>query len=233
MAKINFCDFCDGCFQLARKSLLLLPFLRYLSWVFSASKKNPCYFCDFRNICDGCFQLARKILVTFAIFAIFDMGVFSQQEKSLILLRFLRYLSQVFSASKKNPCFAIFAIFADITTARITAVFPPTEKCIQRLTEVAFWAIQGIFKGSKTGKSAHRPDFKKSVYTGYFVKNVRDPYKICHIIIFDLGNSRSILLLYLLFTPNLQKTPQLIFFVSLIIHRILPVYCSRCIAVYV
>ena len=28
--------------------LLSLPFLRYLSWVFSASKKNPCYFC---NIC--------------------------------------------------------------------------------------------------------------------------------------------------------------------------------------
>ena len=31
--------------------LLDLLFLRYLSWVFSASKKNPCYFCDFCDIC--------------------------------------------------------------------------------------------------------------------------------------------------------------------------------------
>ena len=79
---------------------LFLRFLRYLSWVFLASKKNRCYICDFSDICGdfgvllgfffflslvscqicyscdfcdichGCFQLARNILVTFAIFAI-------------------------------------------------------------------------------------------------------------------------------------------------------------------
>ena len=32
-------------------NLLSLRFLRYLSPVFSASKKNPCYFCDFCDIC--------------------------------------------------------------------------------------------------------------------------------------------------------------------------------------
>ena len=32
-------------------NLLFLQFLRYLSWVFLAHKKNPCYFCGFRDIC--------------------------------------------------------------------------------------------------------------------------------------------------------------------------------------
>ena len=71
-----FCYFCDICghfgpflasFFSRSWFLLHLLFLRYLSWVFSG-KKNPCYFCDFRV-----------------------MGVF-RQEKSLLLLRFSRYL---------------------------------------------------------------------------------------------------------------------------------------------
>ena len=79
-----------------------------------------CYFCDFCDICHRCFQLARKILVTLAIFAVFAdisgpflvssfsksgillnfvifaisaifvTSVFSSQEKSLLLLRYLR-----------------------------------------------------------------------------------------------------------------------------------------------
>ena len=96
-------------------NLLFLRFLRYLSWVFLASKKNPCY------ICHGCFQLARKILVTFAIFAIFAdiSGPFlaSFLCKSgillhLVFLRYLRYLSWVFLANMKNPCY--FCDFCDI-----------------------------------------------------------------------------------------------------------------------
>ena len=78
-----------------------------------------CYFCDFCDICHWCFKLARKILVTFAsfaifadilwlflasfpsksgilfyllFFAIFVTGVFSLEEKSLLLLRVLQYL---------------------------------------------------------------------------------------------------------------------------------------------
>ena len=77
-----FCDFCDtfyGCFKPARKilvtfaifadlsgpflassfsksrillHLLFLRFLGYLSWVFLASKKNPCHFCDFAIFAD-------------------------------------------------------------------------------------------------------------------------------------------------------------------------------------
>ena len=73
-----------------------------------------CYSCDFCHICDGGFQLASAILVIFAvfatfayisrfflasvlnfvtfvilaIFAMFETGVFSQQAKSLLLLRF-------------------------------------------------------------------------------------------------------------------------------------------------
>ena len=40
-------------FLLFSKSRILLNFLflRYLSRVFSARKKNPCYFCDFCDIC--------------------------------------------------------------------------------------------------------------------------------------------------------------------------------------
>ena len=78
--------------MLSKSSMLLhLLFLRFLSWVFLASK---------------------KILVTFAIFAIFAdiSGPFlgSLLSKSwfllhLLFLRVLRYLSWVFSASKKNP----------------------------------------------------------------------------------------------------------------------------------
>ena len=82
--------------------LLFLRFLRYLSLVYLASKKNPCYFCDFCDIWGhfgallGFFFFQVLILVRcvfFAIFAIFVvMGVFSLQEKSLLLLRYLRYL---------------------------------------------------------------------------------------------------------------------------------------------
>ena len=79
------------------------------------------YFCDSCDICHGCFRLARKILVTFAIFAIFaDISgpfLISSFSKSrivlnLLVLRFLRYLSRVFSARKKNPCY--FCDFCDI-----------------------------------------------------------------------------------------------------------------------
>ena len=138
-----------GVFSSQEKFLLLLQFLRYLrtfqgpSWLLcflSLECCYICYFCDFCDICHGCFKLARKILVTFAIFAIFAdiSGPFlaSSFSKSwflldLLFLRFLRYLSWVFVASKKNPCyichgcfqlarkilvtFAIFAIFKDIS----------------------------------------------------------------------------------------------------------------------
>ena len=113
-----------------------IAFLRYLSWVFLARKKNPCYFCD---ICGnfgallGFFFFKVLILVRFvilAIFAIFVTGVFSSQQKSLLILRyfadisgpflvsslsksrillyllflrFLRYLQWVVLGSKKNP----------------------------------------------------------------------------------------------------------------------------------
>ena len=82
-------------------NLLFLRFLPYLSRVFSASKKNPCYFCDFCNIWGGLgpflvssFSKSRISFICYflAIFAIFVTGVFSSQEKSLLLLRFLRYL---------------------------------------------------------------------------------------------------------------------------------------------
>ena len=122
-----------------------MRFLRYLSRVFSAPKKSPCYFCDFCdirghfgpllgfffflslefceicNFCDishRCFKLARKILVTFAIFAdISGPLLISSFSKSgillhLLFLRFLRYLSRVFLARKKNPCY--FCDFCDI-----------------------------------------------------------------------------------------------------------------------
>ena len=76
--------------------IAFLRFLRYLSWVFLARKKNPCYFCD---ICGnfgallGFFFFKVLILVRFvilAIFAIFVTGVFSSQQKSLLILRYLR-----------------------------------------------------------------------------------------------------------------------------------------------
>ena len=129
-------------------NLFILRFLGYLSRVFSAPKKNSCYFCNFCdirgyfgpllgfffflslefceicNFCDfcdishRCFKLARKILVTFAIFAdISGPLLISSFSKSGILLhllffRFLRYLSRVFLARKKNPCY--FCDFCDI-----------------------------------------------------------------------------------------------------------------------
>ena len=42
--------------------LLFLRYLRYLSWVFSASRKNPCYFCDF---CDIQADISGPFLVSF------------------------------------------------------------------------------------------------------------------------------------------------------------------------
>ena len=88
------------------------------AWLLSFLSLEFCYilgyFCDFCDICHGCVKLARKILVTFAMFAIFAdiSGPFlaSLLSKSGILLhslffRFLRYLSWVFLASKKNPCY--------------------------------------------------------------------------------------------------------------------------------
>ena len=97
-----------------------MRFLRYLrtfrgpSWLLCFLSLEFCYICYFCDICHGCFKLARKILVTFAMFAIFAdiSGPFlaSLLSKSGILLhllffRFLRYLSWVFLASKKNPCY--------------------------------------------------------------------------------------------------------------------------------
>ena len=101
-----FCDFCDirGHFG------PLVGFFFFLSLEFCEIS----YFCDFCDICDRCFKLARKILVTFAIFAIIAdiSGPFlaSLLSKSGILshflfLRFLRYLSRVFLARKRNPCY--------------------------------------------------------------------------------------------------------------------------------
>ena len=63
--------------------------------------KNPCYFCDFCDICGHfrallgffCFQVF--ILVRFLIFAIlqyFSRVFLASKKKSLLLLRFLRYL---------------------------------------------------------------------------------------------------------------------------------------------
>ena len=112
---------------LQEKSLLLLRFLRYLrtfwtpSWLLCFLSQEFCYICYFSDFCDiwrECFTLARKILVTFAIFAIIAdiSGPFlaSLLSKSRILLNllFLRYLSRVFSARKKKPCY--FWGFCDI-----------------------------------------------------------------------------------------------------------------------
>ena len=69
---------------------------RYL--VFLASNKNPCYFRNFATFADFsgpflAFSLSKsRNFVTFVIFAIFVIGVFSWQEKSLLLLRFLQHL---------------------------------------------------------------------------------------------------------------------------------------------
>ena len=59
-------------------------------------------------------RIARKILVTFATFAIFAdisgpflISSFSRSGVllNLLFLRFLQYLSWVFLARKKNPCY--------------------------------------------------------------------------------------------------------------------------------
>ena len=112
-----FAIFVTGVFSSQEKSLLLLRFLRTFrgpSWLLGFLSLECCYICYFCDICHGCFQLARKILVTFAIFAIFaDISgpfLISSFSKSgillnLLFLRFLRYLSRVFSARKKNSCF--------------------------------------------------------------------------------------------------------------------------------
>ena len=101
-----FCDFYDICGHFGA----LLSFFVFLSLEFC----YICYFCDFCDICRGCFQLARKILVSFAIFTIFAdiSGPFLASSiceswflLDLLFLRFLRYLSRVFLASKKNPCY--------------------------------------------------------------------------------------------------------------------------------
>ena len=74
-----------GVFREHEKSLLLLRFLRCDIW-------------GHFGVLLGFFCFQKKILVTFAIFAIFAdisgpfMGVFREHEKSLLLLRFLRYL---------------------------------------------------------------------------------------------------------------------------------------------
>ena len=87
-----------GVFDYQEKSLLLLRFLPHLRTFrgpsqlllfLSLDTSQICYFCD---ICHGCFYLARKIPVTFAIFAIFLMGVSATARKPLLLLRFQRYL---------------------------------------------------------------------------------------------------------------------------------------------
>ena len=80
--------------------LLFLRFFPYLSWVFSASKRNPCYFCDF---CDIWGHFGALLGFFFSKFRIL---------LNLLFLRFLRYLSQVFLARKKNPCY--FCDFCDI-----------------------------------------------------------------------------------------------------------------------
>ena len=80
-----------------------------------------CYFCDFSHVCHGCFQLARELLVTFAFLRY--LGTFRNLSSfllflslgillNLLFLRFLRYLSRVFLARKKNPCY--FCDFCDI-----------------------------------------------------------------------------------------------------------------------
>ena len=106
-----------GVFTYQEKSLLLLRFLPHLrtfrgpSWLLlflSLDSCQICYFCDFCDICHGCFQLVRKILVTFAIFADIS-GPFLASSVSnswfFLDLLFLRCLSPLFSASKKNPCY--------------------------------------------------------------------------------------------------------------------------------
>ena len=70
-----------GVFSKHEKSLLLLRFLQYLrtfrdpSWLLCFLSLEFCYICYFCDFCD-----------------IFVMTVFSSQEKSLLLLRFSRYL---------------------------------------------------------------------------------------------------------------------------------------------
>ena len=74
------------------------------------SKKNPC--------------------LTFAIFAIFGdisgpfLASFLSKSGILLHLLFLRYLSWMFSASRKNPgYFCDFAIFADISGSFLVSFF--------------------------------------------------------------------------------------------------------------
>ena len=104
-----FCDFCD----IREHFGPLAGFLFFLSLEFCEIS----YFCDFCDVCDRCFKLARKILVTFAIFAdISGPFLASLLSKSGILLHllfllYLRYLSQVFLARKKNPRY--FSDFCD------------------------------------------------------------------------------------------------------------------------
>ena len=121
-------------------NLLLLRFLPYLSRVFSASKKNRCYFCDFLRYIRrfgallGFFFFQVQNFVKFVIFAIFVTDVFRSQEKSLLLLRFFAIYAAVWGPSWfllflslefSSICYflAIFAIF-------VTGVFSSQEKSL-------------------------------------------------------------------------------------------------------
>ena len=98
--------------------LLFSRFLRYLLPVFLTNKKNLCYFLRFLRYLltfrgpSWLLFLYVLIPVTFILlflwflgYSVLVTGVFSWQEKSLLLLRFLRYLLPVFLANKKNPCY--------------------------------------------------------------------------------------------------------------------------------
>ena len=120
----DFCDICHWCFKLARKilvtfaifaifadisgpflafsfskswfllDLLFLRYLRYLSWVFSASNYNKTT-ADILWLFLASFPSKSGILfylLLLRFFAIFVTGVFSWEEKSLLLLRVLQYL---------------------------------------------------------------------------------------------------------------------------------------------
>ena len=98
--------------------LLFLRLLRYLLLGVLASKRNSCYSCDVCGLFEvllGHFFISKsgiwlKLLLLFLRYLL--LGILSRQEKSLLLLRFLRH-SQTFRRSSWPLLFLGFE-FCDI-----------------------------------------------------------------------------------------------------------------------
>ena len=110
--KKNSCYSCDvsglfevllGHFFISKSGIwlkLLLLFLRYLLLGILSRQENPYYFCDFETF--------ANISTPFLTSSLSKSRILLH----LLFLRFLRYLSSVFLAGKKNPCY--FCDFCDI-----------------------------------------------------------------------------------------------------------------------